>query len=297
MHQMKNLKRARIVTLATLFVMLATGAPAQSDSVGARQQEFELTSDVFDNTRAIRVLLPPSYFEPAHAQRRYPVFYFTDGWDAWHGWGLPEVAKQLWDEGAIPEVIFIGINNGGRTRESKDVAVDRANEYLPYRDPFWPDQRPDPNGDLFPDFLFDDVMPAVNERFRTKTGADNTGLAGSSYGGIAVLYAVLVRPDRIGYLLAESPSLHVGRTEILELAAHQDRLPLRVYLGVGTDEGDTAEDRADTVASVEALHGALGRRLNDDRLRMVVTEGGTHWYDAWQERLPVALTFLLADTK
>jgi enterochelin esterase-like enzyme len=283
--------------LVTMLVMLAAEAPAQSGSADTRQQEFELVSDVFDNRRTIRVLLPPSYFDAKQPERRYPVFYFTDGWDAWHGWGLPEVAEQLWVEGAIPEVVFIGINNGGRTRESKDVAGDRANEYLPYRDPFWPDERPDPNGRLFPDFLFDEVMPAVNDRFRTKADADHTGLAGSSYGGIAVLYAALVRPDRIGYLLAESPSLHVGRTEILELVAHQDRLPLRVYLGVGTAEGETADDRADTVASVEDLHVALGRRLNDDRLRLVVVEGATHWYNAWKERLPMALTFLLVGTE
>lgn len=292
-----RLHQTGIVTLVLVFVTFAAEASAQSADVDARQQQFELRSEVFDNTRPIRVLLPPSYFEPQQAQRRYPVFYFTDGWDAWNGWGLPDVAEQLWDEGAIPEVIFIGVNNGGRTHESKDVAVERANEYLPYRDPFWPDNRPDPNGHLFPDFLFDEVMPAVNDRFRTKTGADNTGLAGSSYGGIAVLYTAIVRPDRVGYLLAESPSLHVGRTEILELAAHQERLPLRVYLGVGTAEGDTEEDRADTVASIEMLRDALGRRLNDDRLRLVVTEGGTHWYDAWKERLPVALAFLLAGTE
>jgi len=293
----EDMKQAISVMLVTMLVMLAAEAPAQSGDADARQQEFELVSDVFDNRRAIRVLLPPSYFEPKQAERRYPVFYFTDGWDSWHGWGLPEVAEQLWDEGAIPEVVFIGINSGGRTRESKDAAVDRASEYLPYRDPFWPDERPDPNGDLFPDFLFDEVMPAVNARFRTKTGADNTGLAGSSYGGIAVLYTALVRPDRVGYLLAESPSLHVARTEILELVAHQDRLPLRVYLGVGTAEGETADDRADTVANVEELHVALGRRLNDERLRLIVVEGATHWYDAWKERLPVALTFLLAGTE
>jgi len=140
-------------------------------------------------------------------------------------------------------------------------------------------------------------MPAVNDRYRTKTGAEHTGLAGSSYGGIAVLYTVLVRPDRIGYLLAESPSLYVARAEIIELAAQQERLPLRVYLGVGGAEGDTAEDRAYTVESVEELRDALGRHLDDDRLRLLFVDRHTHWYDAWKERLPVALTFLLAGTE
>ena len=96
---MNDMKQARIVMLVMMFVMLVAEAPAQSDGADARQQEFELVSDVFDNKRTIRVLLPPSYFEPKQAERRYPVFYFTDGWDAWHGWGLPEVAEQLWDEG------------------------------------------------------------------------------------------------------------------------------------------------------------------------------------------------------
>lgn len=292
-----NVLKLSFAMLATVFMMLAVEVSLVRAEKGPRQQEFELASAVFNNRRPIRVLLPPSYFEPQQAGRRYPVFYFTDGWDAWHGWGLPEVAEKLWEEGDIPEVIFVGINNGGRTRESKDVAFDRANEYLPYRDPFWPDKRPDPHGDLFPDFFLGEVLPAVNDRFRTKTGAQNTGLAGSSYGGIAALYTAILHGDRIGYLLAESPSLYVAHKEILELVADQEVLPGRVYLGVGTAEGETEDDQAWTVASVEELHVALGGNMDSDRLLLAITEGGTHWYDAWKKRLPVALSFLLADTK
>jgi len=38
-------------------------------------------------------------------------------------------------------------------------------------------------------------------------GLPNTGIGGSSYGGVATLYALLAKPGEFGYGLIESPTL------------------------------------------------------------------------------------------
>ncbi len=42
------------------------------------------------------------------------------------------------------------------------------------------------------------------------TGHGNTALGGSSYGGVATLYALIARPTTFGYGLMESPTVWVG---------------------------------------------------------------------------------------
>ena len=55
---------------------------------------------------------------------------------------------------------------------------------------------PEPAGTTFPDFLVKEVMPLVDGAYRTLPGQPNTGIGGSSYGGVATLYALLAQPGR-----------------------------------------------------------------------------------------------------
>ena len=54
-------------------------------------------------------------------------------------------------------------------------------------------------------------MPLVDGKYRTLPGQPNTGIGGSSFGGVATLYALLAQPGRFGYGLIESPTLWIGR--------------------------------------------------------------------------------------
>src|SRR5437868_3693152 len=62
----------------------------------------------------IRVRLPPSYAE--QDQQRYPVLYCQDGQSVWSDgtdpfgvWGLDHVFDELWDVGALDEIIVVSI--------------------------------------------------------------------------------------------------------------------------------------------------------------------------------------------
>jgi len=67
--------------------------------------------------------------------------------------------------------------------------------------------------------------------------------------------------------------------------------PQRVYIGTGTANDEPIED----VGKLKALFQKAG--LSDDRLRVVVQDGGTHSELWWAQRLPQALQFLFPTAK
>ncbi len=273
-----------------------TTSPDEHD-IKSHRGEHRLSSDIYGNTRTLRIVLPPSYHDPTHADRRYPVFYFTDGIAAMEAWGVAAEAEDLWRRREIQEVIFVCIDNGGSTSETTNPVLDRASEYIPYRDQTWTEPPiPEPRGHLFPAFLFDEVMPLIDNTYRTKTGAAHTGLAGDSFAGAAALHTGLKHPDRIGMLLLESPALHVGDEQLLRDAESTEAWPAAIYVGVGTAEGDTPQIQEQMVTLVRRLNDITKTRAPMARSKLVVVEGGVHWYSAWRERLPTALRFLIGTT-
>lgn len=250
----------------------------------------ELKSRVFGNTRLLRVWLPPDY--DGWGTVRYPVLYLNDGQNlfdpetAFAGvpWQVGETATRLITEQKIPPLIIVGIDN----------TKHRANEYIPYKSK-------DPRvlkamGNCYPEFLQREVMPFVAERYSISRGPENTGLGGSSLGGLITLYTQLAAPAVFGRLLIESPSLFVANRKILEESRRFREWPSRVYLGMGTREVGNAEKDEKIVADVRELEAILRESgLDEARLRVRVDEGATHSESAWAVRLPEALEFLYSD--
>lgn len=279
----------RVLAIPALIVLSLVGAgslPAQHDTTS-----FRLTSAVYGNTRNVRVMLPAGY-DGSAASVRYPVLLFLDGIAAWTGWGARETVAALQAEGAIPKLVLVTIDNGGSIAGVTEPAKARASEYLPYADQSWEPDGPVPRGGRIDEFLFDEVLPAVTSRFRVRTDPGDIALAGDSYAGVAALHAVLRRPGRVGRLLLESPSLHIGRGQLLRDAATATGWPGRVYIGVGTAEGDTEAVRAEMVSNTLSLCGIIAGATPAVSVLLLRQPGGTHWYDSWRSRLPDALRFL-----
>ncbi len=79
------MRRTRTVA-ATLCVVLGLSACGQKAvpvltraAVDGDLRIHELSSRVFGNRRAIRVLVPQGYDAPENRARRYPVLYLNDG--------------------------------------------------------------------------------------------------------------------------------------------------------------------------------------------------------------------------
>jgi predicted alpha/beta superfamily hydrolase len=258
---------------------------------------LQLKSKVFDNTRSIRVLLPPGYYEAKNKIKSYPVFYLNDGIMVFRPKGLDieGVAYEHIKKGIIPPMIVVGIDNGACTDKTKNELTDRANEFLPYPDiGFAPDhtyapEPPNPQGRLYPRFLIDEVMPFINERYRTLTGPTNTGLGGSSYGGVAALYTAIKNPGVFGKLMLESTPLWIGgENQLLNDATSAKQWPQTIYLGSGTAETDDQAFLIEGDKDRTILSSAIKKASPSTNLKTVLEPGGKHEPAAWRRRLPEA---------
>jgi predicted alpha/beta superfamily hydrolase len=288
---------AALVGLAGLALPGSTAAAADTScksTVSGDLRLHTLDSRIFSNSRTIRVLVPPGYDAAENARRRYPVLYLLDGQNLFDAclsdvshreWGVDETVNRLVAEHALPPLIVVGIDHMGK---------DRAHEFLPYKDYGNPGM-PEPAGKRFPEFVTDEVMPLVDARYRTLPGHDNTGIGGSSYGGVAALYALLARPTVFGYGLIESPTLWVGMGQLVRDTGPLAALPNKVFFGFGGREGGPRQVAVLTrmIHVVESNFHAAG--YDDTNFRYVFDPEAAHTEDAWAKRLPGALTFLFGD--
>lgn len=291
---------ALIVALSLTWVLPAhahEATPCKSTATGDLRLHT-LKSAIFGNERTIRVLLPDGYDAPANRDRRYPVLYMLDGQNVFDAclsdvsrkeWGVDETVRQLAAGGKIPPLIVVGVDHAG---------AQRGHEYLPYKDFVGNPDMPEPAGSQFPDFMAKEVIPLVDARYRTLTGHANTGIGGSSYGGIASLYALLARPNTFGYALIESPVLWIGMGQMVRDTRPMIAIPSKVFIGYGGKEvGDPkiSERVIGLVREVEANFRAAG--YDDTSLQVVIDPEAEHNEPAWATRLPGALTFLFGDWK
>src|SRR4029077_1984 len=162
---------------------------AQSATGDLRLHEFH--SRIFQNTRFLRVWLPPGYDDAANAGRRYPVLYLNDGQNLFESatsfngveWQGDENADRLTREGVIPPMIIVGMDNAAR---------ERFREYMPHRSLHPVMLRV--YGTRYPSFLFKEVIPFMVRNYRVSSEPENTGLGGSSLGALIALYTAAVRP-------------------------------------------------------------------------------------------------------
>jgi enterochelin esterase-like enzyme len=253
----------------------------------------EFHSRFFRNTRFLRVWLPPEYDNPENSLKRYPVFYLNDGQNLFEPstsfagveWQVDETAERLIREGRVPPMIIVGIDNAGK---------ERIREYMPHRSLNPMMLRLE--GNRYPNFLLKEVMPFVARNYRIASGPANTGLGGSSLGGLICLYTAARHPGWFGRLLIESPSLWASNRQMIKDSRTVKRWPERIFLATGTAEAGREDRDRSVVDDVRELAGIFRRAgLDDRRLKLVIEEGGTHQESAWARRFPDALLFLFGN--
>ena len=266
-------------------------------SVALGQRQHGLSSFMpgdltFSISRAARLAPSAAWLPPKFSKRTtYSVLYLNDGQNLFGdgdpdseggGWHVDETAARLIEEQRVVPLIVVGIDNGGERARSVD--------YLPVPDAFSED--PDPRGaDRYLTFVIDELMPFIDRKYPTLHGPEHTGIGGSSYGAVSALYAALSRPGVFGRVLLESPSVAVGNGMLLDQARAATVWPARIVMGVGTSEGRGGRGAGAFETLVDILHAA---GLGDDRLKVVVQDGGRHNEASWAARFPDALAFLFA---
>jgi enterochelin esterase-like enzyme len=232
--------------------------------------------------RTIIVYVPPDYDD--EPERRYPVLYLQDGQNlfdpttAFGGtdWCADETADDLVEAGEIEPLIMVGIYNTGEHR---------IEEYTPTRN----SKLGGGKAQLYGHMLVEELLPFIKKRYRTLTGPENTGLGGSSLGGLVSLYLGMQFPQIFGKLAVLSPSVWWDDRAILRMIAAADpRPPLKIWLDMGTSEGGMS------LQDAEALRDALaakGWREGED-LQYSEIAGAIHNEAAWSERVGPFLKYL-----
>ncbi len=232
----------------------------------------------------VLVYLPRGY--DTDQNRRYPVLYLHDGQNIFDGatsyipgqeWHVDETAEALIGTGAIEPLIIVGIDNAG---------AGRIDEYTPTLD-----RRlgKGGNAEFYGRMLVEELKPFIDSEYRTLPAPANTGLGGSSLGGLVTLHLGLTYPQTFGKLAVLSPSVWWDDCAILSRVLALDRKPaLKIWLDTGTAEGDKATDDARTLRD-ELI--AKGWVLGND-LAYVEIDGAGHNESAWADRVGPLLRFL-----
>lgn len=243
--------------------------------------------------RDLLVWLPPGYDQ--HPGKSYPVLYMMDGQNLFQNhagipdeWHADETATELIAHGVVEPFIIVGVPHGGASRMEEYLPGSSASGKTMFGRT--------PAGDDHIAWMQREVMPRVEHVFRVKHGRENTGIGGSSAGGLIAVYAGLTRPDLFGVVLAESPALQLDAIglDMVALAESSDQVPLRIFIGMGRAEHLPGSGFYDTktmrhTKAAEAFADALSGRSD---VKIEIVNGAVHNEKAWAERLPAALTHL-----
>ena len=254
----------------------------------------DLYSPQLDNRRPLLVYLPPTYHgEPAG---RFPVIYMHDGqnlFDAATGyageWQVDETLNKLAEEG-IPAIV-VGLPNMG---------AQRATEYSPFVDRRF---KQGGKGHAYVDFIADTVKPLIDSTFRSLPNREQTGIMGSSMGGLISLAAFFQRPEVFGLAGVMSPAFWFGDEAILDSVRQAPFSPGRIYMDVGTAEMAPPKRLFKFLPILRPSYRTASQRMNRELIRKgyfpgetllyIEEKGGKHNEAAWARRLPGAFKFLL----
>lgn len=228
--------------------------------------------------RRISALLPYNYHQ---TDKAYPVLYLNDGQNLFNenapfgNWAIDKELAVLAKAGNA-DIIIITIDHGGE---------DRITEYLPYFNPKFGKGE----GVLYLKFLHETLIPYVNKTFRTLPDRQNTGIGGSSMGGLISLFAGLNQQDVFSKLLIFSPSLWIA-PKIFQQAEHfSPNLPTHMYIYSGGKES------ANHLPNVLRFKNRLltgNQEYNNIDLHMELNPHGTHSEFYWRHEFPKALKWL-----
>jgi predicted alpha/beta superfamily hydrolase len=227
--------------------------------------------------RDVLVWLPPGYHDDP--SRRYPVLYLQDGQNKFdpdtaylgEDWKADESATALIRGNAVEPFIMVAIYN----------SPDRLHEYNPLRQA----------GKNYGRFVTEELMPLINQHFRTDGGRRNA-LMGSSMGGLISLALLWHYPDHFFGVAALSPSLWIlwrtgGVVEWLRRFPPPPQ-PGRVYI----DHGTVGYEGRSATLAVQLVNYLKEVGFPPESLAYHIEEGGEHNELSWRARAPRPLRFL-----
>ncbi len=254
-------------------------------TVSVISEDFRMPE--LDRGRRVWIYLPPGY---ATGSARYPVLYMHDGQNVFDNatsfvgeWGIDETLDSLHALGD-KDVIVVAVDHGDKKR---------FDEYSPWKNAKYGGGE----GDKYVDFLVKTLKPYIDSHYRTMPDRLNTGVAGSSMGGLISLYAILKYPDVFSRAGIFSPAFWVAPEAYSYVAqASPLRADSRLYFVIGAQEAANAEEAATYVAGQERMVDSLvAHGLQRGRNIVAVSRAdGKHSEWFWRREFVAAYQWLFS---
>lgn len=185
-------------------------------------------SSTLQTTNNAVVYLPPSYDEKK--QERYPVFYLisgtTDTEEVYYKVGrMNYILDNLLAEGLAKEMIIV-LPYGNPTKllppgELHNQSLQPSLQF---------------GGDPFSKDVINDLMPYIEQNYRTINDRDHRAIGGFSRGGNQGLSIGLSNIDKFSYLCSYSSFTSTSIKNVYDNAADTNSKLHLFWLGVGTDD-------------------------------------------------------------
>jgi len=278
---------ARVVAQST-----AAATPTLAPSVGGTPVsaseplqglllDDRLLSPIIGEGFPYRVYLPPDYLQAP--QRHYPVLYMLHGaggnYTEWTDSFLPEQADRMMVAHEIPSLIIVMPDDGGQT--------------------YWANWGE--GGPRWGDYLTEDVVSTIDQRYRTLPNAASRAIGGLSMGGLGALNLAFQHPDVFGVVGAHSPSVRIDPDPTLWFLSGQtfwDNNPIwLVQHRAGLDSLTIWLDAGDEdiwLPNIEAVQAALVEQGLNPVWHVFA---GPHEAEYWIAHVPDYLRFYSASLK
>ena len=255
------------------------------------KQEFfpiaELISDNFDipqldKTRRIWALLPYDYYE---TEKSYPVLYLQDAQNLFAEgsiYGNWEIDKKLsiLAEYGRGDVIIIAIEHGGE---------DRLKEYMFESNTLVMQG----DGKKYIRFVTDTLKPFIDAKYRTLKDRENTGIGGSSLGGLISIYGGFLYPEVYSKLMIFSPSLWAVPKINFPMIKFYNPFKTKVYIYGGAKEGSGMVRRI--LAFRDKIEKYDTEKERDFEFKVSIHPDGEHDEFYWSQEFPKAMEWLYFD--
>jgi len=278
-----------------LFLVVMVGLPIFGAD-GSFAVHYQVPSKYLSFAHNVIIYLPPGY---KTSKKRYPVLYAHDGQNlfdtdtAFGGreWKLDENIDDLTRKKLIPEMIVVGIyNNAKRIDEyTPSYIKPGVNKYLKHGG----------GGELkkYARFMVEELKPFIDKTYRTKRGRKDTGVMGSSLGGIASLYILSYYPKVFSKAACISPSFwwdkHVAVKDVPKMRLPRD---VKIYIDGGWKEG---ADESSMISWMRLVYKKLRNKGLRDFKNLLYYEDpvGSHSESSWARRGKWPLLFMFGKFK
>ena len=263
--------------------------------------------------RKVDIWLPANYSK----DKEYAVLYMHDGqmlfdsritWNQ-QEWKVDEISTRLMNDSITRDFIVVAPFNINEIRHSEHFPQKPFESLSESIKDSLSDEAKQNNfkldiatSDNYLKFIVKELKPYIDKNYSVLTDQENTFVAGSSMGGLISMYAICEYPKIFGGAACLSTHWPGGNPNESDFLANaffeymEENIPSsknhRIYFDYGTETLDKFYPKyANRVNTILKDKG-----YNASNFKNLKFEGADHSELAWQERLYIPLTFLLAKT-